>query len=140
MIFNRIKQGLLYAFGTYSEDNNKIVKEILSKEEFEIFNSMMEYDKIHSFRLLKFVKESSLLKENKLYWKLALLHDCGKGKVTFFRRVKKVLSSDKKLEGHTDEGYIKLKAINLELALLCQRHHDTASDPEMIEFQKLDDK
>ena len=140
MIFNRIKQGLLYAFGSYSEGNNKIVKKILSKEEFEIFNSMMEYDKIHSFRLLEFVKESALLKENRLYWKLALLHDCGKGNVTFFRRVKKVISSDRKLEGHTEAGYLKLKNINLELALLCQRHHDTASDPEMIEFQKLDDK
>lgn len=140
MIFNRIKQGLLYIFGKYSEENDKIVEEILSKEEFEIFNSMIEYDKIHSFRLLEFVRENTLLRENKLYWKLALLHDCGKGKATLLRRIKKVIAGDKKLEEHTEKGYSKLKDINMPLALLCRQHHDNTSNPEMKEFQKLDDR
>ena len=63
MIISRIKQGLLYIFGRYNEKNNDIVKTILSNEEFEIFNSMSRYDKIHSFRLYNFLLKNEILKD-----------------------------------------------------------------------------
>ena len=101
---------------------------------------MMEYDKVHSVRLLSFVKKNEILKDDILYWKLALLHDCGKGKTTFLKRMKKVVIGDRKLEGHTENAYGKLKKINKELAQLCRIHHDKSDDIKMKEFQKLDDK
>lgn len=140
MILNRINQGLLYIFGRYSQEDDNQVKTILSQDEFKIFDSMMKYDKIHSFRLLNFVRKNSVLKNNKLYWKLALLHDCGKGHTSFFRRIKKVITGDKTLEKHTENGYIKLKDINMELAILCREHHNKPESLEMKEFQKLDDR
>ena len=64
----------------------------------------------------------------------------GKGKTTFLKRMKKVVVGDRKLEGHTENAYEKLKNINKELAQLCRIHHDKSDDSKMKEFQKLDDK
>ena len=139
-MLNRLRQGIIYVFGRYNGEKDKIVKEILSEDEFKIFDSMMEYDKVHSVRLLSFVKKNEILKDDILYWMLALLHDCGKGKTTFLKRMKKVVIGDRKLEGHTENAYGKLKKINKELAQLCRIHHDKSDDIKMKEFQKLDDK
>lgn len=139
-MLNRIRQGIIYVFGKYDGEKDKIVKKILSEDEFKIFDAMMEYDKVHSFRLLNFVKDNEVLKDDILYWKLALLHDSGKGKTTFLKRMKKVVIGDRKLEGHTENAYKNLKKINKELAHLCRIHHDKSNDIKMIEFQKLDDK
>ena len=54
--------------------------------------------------------------------------------------MKKVVVGDRKLEGHTENAYEKLKNINKELAQLCRIHHDKSDDSKMKEFQKLDDK
>ena len=54
--------------------------------------------------------------------------------------MKKVAVGDRKLEGHTENAYEKLKNINKELAQLCRIHHDKSNDIKMREFQKLDDK
>lgn len=89
MIIARIKQGLTYIFIRYNQKNNLIVREILTDEEFKIFNEMSEYDKIHSFNLFKLVKENATLKDNINYLKLALLHDCGKENLSLLLRVKK---------------------------------------------------
>ena len=139
-MLNRLRQGIIYIFGKYDGEKDEVVKKILSEDEFKIFDTMMEYDKVHSFRLLNFVKENEILKDDKLYWKLALLHDSGKGKTTFLKRMKKVVVGDRKLEGHTENAYEKLKSINKELAQLCRIHHDKSNNIKMKEFQKLDDK
>ncbi len=57
MITARIKQGLLFLFGKYHKENDILVKKVLSCDEFNIFDKMSEYDKIHSFNLYKLVKE-----------------------------------------------------------------------------------
>ena len=139
-MLNRLRQGIIYVFGKYDGEKDETVKKILSEDEFKIFDTMMEYDKVHSFRLLNFVKENEILKDDKLYWKLALLHDSGKGKTTFLKRMNKVVVGVRKLEGHTENAYEKLKSINKELAQLCRIHHDKSNNIKMKEFQKLDDK
>lgn len=140
MIISRIKQGLLYIFGRYNKKNNDIVKTILSDEEFKIFNSMSRYEKIHSFRLYNFLLKNEVLKDDKIFLKLALLHDCGKKKPSLIKRMKKVLLGDKELENHSEDGFNKLKDINYQLAILCREHHIKIEDKKMQEFQKLDDK
>lgn len=140
MIISRIKQGLLYIFGRYNEKNNDIVKTILSNEEFKIFNSMSRYDKIHSFRLYNFLLKNKVLKDDKIFLKLALLHDCGKKSPSLIKRMKKVLLGDKELENHSEDGFNKLKDINYELSILCREHHIKSKELKMQEFQKLDDK
>ena len=100
MITARIKQGLLFLFGKYKKENDILVKEILTYEEFKIFDKMSEYDKIHSFNLYSAVKESKILKDDVYYLKLALLHDCGKENYSLFKRIKKVIIGDKQIEKH----------------------------------------
>lgn len=139
-IKSRINQGILYIFGKYDEKNSIVVKKILSDKEFQIFNSMSRYDKIHSFRLYNFVLKNEILKDDNIYLKLALLHDCGKESPNLLKRMKKVIFGDKKLEKHSEDGYIKLKNINYKLAILCKNHHIKSNDLKMQEFQKLDDK
>ena len=140
MIKARIIQGLTFIFGKYKEENNLYVKSVLSDKEFEIFQGMSEYDRIHSFRLYKMVSQDTLLKDSKLYKKLALLHDCGKFNASLFRRMKKVLTGDKILDRHSLDSLEKLKDINTELAILARDHHKPSEDVMMIRFQSLDDK
>ena len=140
MIISRIKQGLLFIFGKYSEKNDEVVKKVLKEEEFNIFDKMGEYDKIHSFNLYKLVKENEILKDDENYLKLALLHDCGKEDFSLFRRIKKVIIGDKHIEKHSQFSFEKLKNINIEVATLALNHHKKAVDEKMKIFQKLDDK
>lgn len=136
----RIKQGLIFLFGKYHEENDSSVKKILSNEEFNIFDKMSEYDKIHSFNLYKLTEKNNLLKEDIDYLKLALLHDCGKENYSLFRRIKKVIIGDKHIEKHPYKSFEKLKNINLKVAELALNHHTKTEDIKMREFQKLDDK
>lgn len=136
----RIKQGIGCLFPKFSEIEDNEVKEILDNKEYKLFSEMMKYDKWHSFEVYKRVKENETLKDDKNYLKLALLHDIGKGKVSFFRRVKKVIFWDKKLERHPDIGYEKLKDINEKVALLCKEHHTNTENLKLKIFQKLDDE
>lgn len=139
MIKARIKQGLLFIFGKYREEWNKEIEKILSDEELEIFKQMSEYDRIHSYRLYKLVEKDEVLKNNEIFKKLALLHDCGKYHASLYRRVKKVLVGEKSLDRHSEASYEKLKAINIELAKLAKNHHSYSDDIYMQRFQKLDD-
>lgn len=140
MVISRIKQIYLYLFKKYKIEYNKEVKKILSQKEFEIFLKMSNYDKIHSYNLLKRVEKNSFLSDKEIYKKLALLHDCGKGKVGLLRRIKKVLIGDKFLEKHPKASFSILKNLNKELADLALIHHQKKTDKFMKEFQKLDDK
>lgn len=139
MIIPRIKQILLYIFGRYNKEWNKDIKKILSEEEFKVFNKMGRYDKIHSYKILKGVMKENSLNQNKLFLKLALLHDCGKGNVGLFRRIKKVTIGDKKLSLHEVNGFEKLRETNKELAILIKNHHKNNYSLEMDIFQKIDD-
>lgn len=139
MIKARIKQGLLFIFGKYREEWNKEIEKILSDEELEIFKQMSEYDRIHSYRLYKLAEKDEVLKNNEIFKKLALLHDCGKYHASLYRRVKKVLVGEKSLDRHSEASYEKLKAINIELAKLAKNHHSYPDDIYMQRFQKLDD-
>ncbi|MGL4947508.1 MAG: HD domain-containing protein, partial [Cetobacterium sp.] len=77
---------------------------------------------------------------DRIYLKLALLHDSGKGNITFLRRVKKVLIGDEKLEKHPQNAFEKLKKIDIELAKLCRDHHKKNVENKMKIFQKIDDE
>ena len=136
----RIKQGLTFIFGKYKSEWNIEVKKILTDKEFEVFNQMSEYDKIHSYKILKLVLEDNLLKDEEIFKKLALLHDCGKYHASLFRRMKKVLIGEKTLDRHNEDSYKKLENINLELAELARDHHYYSDDIYMQRFQELDDK
>ena len=140
MLISRVKQVYQYIFSKFDESNNFEIKKILSDEEFLIFSTMSNYDKVHSYSLYQKVKEEKTLSSEKLYLKLALLHDSGKGKVGLFRRIKKVLVGDKILEQHTSVAFEKLKNINFDLAELCLNHHNKDVDQKMKIFQELDDK
>lgn len=136
----RIKQGLTFIFGKYKSEWNIEVKKILTDKEFEVFNQMSEYDKIHSYKILKLVLEDNLLKDEEIFKKLALLHDCGKYHASLYRRMKKVLIGEKTLDRHNEDSYKKLENINLELAELARDHHYYSDDIYMQRFQELDDK
>ena len=136
----RIKQGLTFIFGKYKSEWNIEVKKILTDKEFEVFNQMSEYDKIHSYKILKLVLEDNLLKDEEIFKKLALLHDCGKYHASLYRRIKKVLIGEKTLDRHNEDSYKKLENINLELAELARDHHYYSDDIYMQRFQELDDK
>lgn len=140
MLISRVKQVYQYIFSKFDESNNSEIKKILSEEEFLIFSTMSNYDKVHSYNLYQKVKEEKTLSSEKLYLKLALLHDSGKGKVGLLRRIKKVLVGDKILEQHPNIAFEKLKNINFDLAELCLKHHSKDVDGKMKIFQELDDK
>ena len=140
MLISRVKQVYQYIFSKFDKSNNSEIKEILSNEEFLIFSTMSNYDKVHSYNLYQKVKEDKILSSEKLYLKLALLHASGKGKVGLLRRIKKVLVGDKILEKHPSVAFEKLKNINFDLAELCLNHHNKDVDEKMKIFQELDDK
>ena len=140
MLISRVKQVYQYIFSKFDESNNSEIKKILSEEEFLIFSTMSNYDKVHSYSLYQKVKGNKTLSSEKNFLKLALLHDSGKGKVGLLRRIKKVLVGDKILEQHPNIAFEKLKNINFDLAELCLQHHDKDVDEKMKIFQELDDK
>jgi hypothetical protein len=140
-MFVRIRQGLEFLFLKYDKNRyDKLVESILDEKEKSIFDGMEEYDKVHSIKVLIRVLENETLSQEIIFKKLALLHDCGKGKVSLFRRVKKVILGDKLLERHPEFGYEKLKDIDEKLAILCRKHHiKNKENIKMSIFQKLDD-
>lgn len=139
-MISRIKQGLTYIFARYRKEWNREIKNILNERETAIFEKMGRYDKIHSYNLLKRLESDELLKNENIYKKLALLHDCGKENIGLLRRIKKVLLNDKKLSAHAELGYLKTKDIDKNLAELIRDHHIEKRDEKMRRFQKLDDR
>ena len=103
MIISRIKQVYLYIFCKFNDEVNNEIKNILSEDEFLIFNKMSDYDKLHSYKLFQKVKENIFLKDKKIFLKLAMLHDSGKGNVGLIRRIKKVLIGDMKIFQQLDD-------------------------------------
>ncbi len=136
----RIKQGLNYLFAKPKADRIEEIKLFLTREEYNIFIEMDNYDKVHSIGVYEMVKRDKVLNRDKKYLKLALLHDCGKEKVCLLVRMKKVLVGDEQLEMHPKLGYEKLKEIDLELADLILNHHGLDGDRKLKRFQEIDNK
>lgn len=137
---DRIKQGLNYLFGKPEIEEIEKIKLFLTEKEYQIFLKMDNYDKVHSIDVYKMVKNDDILKEDKKYLKLALLHDCGKEKVSLFIRIKKVLVGDEFLDKHSKLGYKKLKEVDIELANLILNHHRIDGGEKLKRFQEIDDK
>lgn len=139
-MLSRLKQVYRYIFLKFKKEDEDRVREVLTLKEFEIFSKMGEYDKVHSFLIYRKCSENEILKNNKNYLKLALLHDCGKGKAGLLKRIKKVLIGDKELERHSENAFEKLKDIDIDVARLCRDHHKDNVGNEMRIFQKIDDE
>lgn len=136
----RIKQGLNYLFAKPKIENLEKIKLFLTKEEYKIFINMDNYDKVHSLVVYKMVKRDNILNKDKKYLKLALLHDCGKKKISLLSRMKKVFIGDEILDRHPKLGYEKLKNIDLKLADLILNHHRIHGDKKLKRFQEIDDR
>ncbi|MGL4976844.1 MAG: HD domain-containing protein [Cetobacterium sp.] len=139
-MISRLKQAFRCLFLKFDKNSEDEVRKFLLEREFQIFNEMSDYDRLHSFCIYKAVQKNEILKDEEKYLKLALLHDCGKGNVTFYKRVKKVLIGDKILEKHPENAYQKLKDIDIELAKLCRDHHKKNVEEKMRVFQQIDDE
>ncbi|WP_319370113.1 HD domain-containing protein [uncultured Ilyobacter sp.] len=139
-MFYRIKQVLTYIFAKYEEKNNKAVRKVLSEEEYIVFSGMKEYDKIHSVNMLKEAMKDELLKNDKDYLKLALLHDCGKEDAGLISRIKQVSIGDKVMRKHPERSYKKLLGINLAVAELAKAHHMEKTKGKMERFQEIDNR
>ena len=136
----RIKQGLNYLFAKPKTENLEEIKFFLSKEQYNIFINMDNYDKVHSIGVYEKIKKHKILARDEKYLKLALLHDCGKEKASLLIRIKKVLVGDKLLDIHSKLGYEKLKDIDFKLANLILIHHSLDGNKKMKQFQKIDDE
>ena len=139
-MFNKIKQVINYIFNRPKINEVESIKHLLTTIEYEIFLKMDPYDKVHCLGVFNKVKADTLLKKDKLYIKLALLHDCGKENIGLFRRVKKVIVKDKLVEIHPKLGYEKLKKVNFKLAKLVLNHHNKDVGSKLKRFQKIDDE
>ena len=133
MIFFKIIE---FYFFRINKDNEQEVKKLLTKEEYDVFDKMLGYDKYHSFKVYQDIKKLDM---PNIYLKLALLHDSGKGNSGFLLRVLHKLGFKTSLKNHSLNGYIKLKDINSNLACLILKHHDLVDDEYMKKFQGVDD-
>jgi hypothetical protein len=134
-----IRKAIEYFFPVIQEEVYKEAQSFLNDKEKEIFSGMAEYDKKHSLEVYKKVSKNDMLKNEVLYKKLALLHDCGKGNTGVVIRVLHKVSIKTRLKEHPERGYEKLKTLDKELALLIKNHHVKNYSRLMSEFQKLDD-
>lgn len=135
-IFRKIKE---YFFSEIEEDLLEEALEYLDYNERKIFENMSKYDKFHSLKVYEKLKNSRIGKE-KIYLKLALLHDCGKGNIGIIKRILHKLGLKTELKNHSDFGMKKLENINKDLAILIKNHHNKNYSHEMKIFQKCDDE
>jgi len=138
----RIKQVFNYLFPRLKEKDIDIIKLHLKTEEQNIYFEQSAYDKKHSYTVFRKIMKNTLLKDDILYRKLALLHDCGKGKETSFsERAKYVIFKKGRMLYHPKRGFEKIKDIDYKLALLILKHHNKNIDNEKLRaFQKIDNK
>ncbi|MGF6907471.1 phosphohydrolase [Fusobacterium sp. PH5-44] len=138
MIIARLKQTYTYFFVKYNNQNNKIVKDVLTPEEYFFFEQMSNYDKVHCFKLYKLVAKNSILKDDINYLKAALLHDSAKEHASYWERCKQVVIKKSILSDHAEKAYQHLKDVNRPVALICRIHHEDSDNIKMKEFQRLD--
>jgi hypothetical protein len=127
----KIKQVFNYLFPKLKENDISVIKNILNIEEQEVFFDMSLYDQKHSYNVLKGVIKNELLREDNLYRRLALLHDCGKSKeLTFKERMEYTLLKKGRVHFHPKRGFDKLNEIDYKLALMVLKHHNKNIDNE----------
>jgi len=107
-----VRKGIEYFFPKIDENFMNKVIEILDSDEKKIFLEMDRYDKFHSLEVYKKLSETTL-KDEIIYLKLALLHDCGKGKTSMITRVLHKFKIKTPLREHAERGYEKIKDIEL---------------------------
>ena len=134
-----IRKAVEYFFPVIPEDLYSEAMELLNEKEKKIFTKMAKYDRKHSLEVYKKVRENDILKNEILYKKLALLHDCGKGNTNVAVRVLHKVNIKTGLKEHPDRGFMKLKETDEELAVLIKNHHVKSYGRFMDEFQRLDD-
>ena len=138
----KIKQVYNIFFPKLKDEDLELIEINLEEAERKIFDEMHPYDKKHSINVLKGVLKNVFLKNDMLYRRLALLHDCGKdSSTTFMTRVKYSLFKIGRIHYHPSRGYEKLREIDYKLALLIQKHHNRNIDNIKLKaFQKIDNK
>ena len=134
-----IRKAIEYFFPVIPEELCTEAMSFLNDKERKIFAEMTKYDKKHSLEVYKKVRENDILKNEVLYIKLALLHDCGKGSANVAIRVLHKVNIKTSLKKHPDRGAEKLKETDKELAVLIKNHHIKNYGRLMDEFQRLDD-
>ena len=75
-MFNRIRQFFSFFLYKLDESDYKLAKQFLSKREYQVFEAMGDFEKIHGIKVLKDIRKHH--EGSMLLYKLALLHDCGK--------------------------------------------------------------
>ena len=128
-----VRKGIEYFFPKIDENFMNKVIEILDSDEKKIFLEMDRYDKFHSLEVYKKLSKTTL-KDEITYLKLALLHDCGKGKTSMITRVLHKFKIKTPLREHAERGYEKIKDIDTELALLIRNHHNRNYSEKMSVF------
>lgn len=138
----RFKQIYTMLFPKLKYEDLVLITNNLDNTEREIFDAMHPYDQKHSVNVLKGVLKNPLLKDDMLYRRLALLHDCGKPSDTTFKiRLKYSLFKVGRIKFHPNRGYEKLNSLDYKLALLVQKHHNKNIDNDKLRaFQKIDNK
>ncbi|MDO5089553.1 MAG: HD domain-containing protein [Leptotrichiaceae bacterium] len=134
-----VKKGMEYFFPEIDENIYNEAVQHLSVKERKIFENMSKYDKAHSLEVYRKLKNTEL-KNDKLYLRLALLHDCGKGKVSVITRIFHKFGLKTSLRNHALKGYEKIKNIDSELSILVKNHHNKNCSDKMSVFQKCDDE
>lgn len=141
--FYKVKQFYQSMFPDVRKINYKKVDEYLDEDEKKLFNTMLDYEKQHSYNLLLDLEKETRFKNKKLYCKLALIHDIGKGKnISTMERVwHSLFDNIKVLKEHPEKGYELLKEKNKKLAILIKNHHNkSGNSADMMIFQELDNK
>ncbi len=133
------KKSIEYFFPKIDIEKEKRAIQILNDREEELFYNMSKYDRMHSIEVYKKVVETNIA-NNEIYLKLALLHDCGKGKTNIFIRVMHKFGLKTRLREHPYLGYLKVKGIDENLSELIKNHHKRNYSNEMNIFQKCDDE
>ncbi len=134
-----IRKGTEYLFPYIDEKFLKNSINILSEEERALFMKMENYDIAHSLEVYRKIKETELGGDI-VYLKLALLHDCGKGKVPLILRAAHKMGIRTSLREHALKGYEKMKEYDMELAILIKNHHVENYSEKMNVFQACDDE
>jgi len=119
----------------------QFAREELTDEEYKIFCTMGQYDKIHCVKCAKAVILKSEVLKGRKWVVAALLHDCGKPAGTGFiaRTVHALFKNVKSLKNHSETGYEIVKNINPEAAEIIKVHHLKDVTNEIKRFQEIDD-
>lgn len=163
MAFYRVKQFYWSLNSKINDDDEQFLKYYMNSEELDLFNKLPDYEKKHSIRVARDVKEAydGDSKTLERLVKAALFHDIGKtvrkftpidksvmvildciskGKVKRFKKIKNIDI----YYNHADIGYNMLKKYDYEerFLYLIKNHHNNniIGDKELDILKKCDSK